>query len=47
MTHEVNYRIETSEHGIKVNFSIKPEDRVKEANAITIIRNCIAKLEEL
>lgn len=44
---KVDYHIENNNVGVKLNLSFKPINRVIEANSITIIRNCIQKLEDL
>ena len=44
---EVKYRLETTETGIVLHLSIKPNSRLTEANALTVIRNAIAKLQDM
>ena len=44
---EVKYRIETTESGIVLHLVIKPNSRLSEANALNVIRNAIAKLQDM
>lgn len=43
----VTYNLHENEHGISFSLRVKPKNRLSSANMITVLRNAIAKLEDM